>query len=521
MDDDALSAALVAAVRQLFQGPNRDQLSVNNVRKQVEEEHGLETGFFAGLEWKSRSKTLIKETVEELEAAETTSAAAPSSQITPPEEEAPKVKKAQKNGTKAKPAPKKVAPKKPAPKKKAAPPKKKKKHQSDDEDEDEESDLSELSEPSPTEDEESEAEISEEEVKPKKGKAPAKKQKKPKDESEESELSDLSEEEVKPKKKAPPKKGKPAAARGQKRKAAESDAEEVADEITISTSAAPVDKEASPSPSETKTEVAGFKSTATAPKDDDSSELSSVIDDDPPPKKKRKSKSAEPKPAPQKADNAADSSSELSSVIDDAPPPKKRKSKGAAAAPKSTGEKKPRGKAVGEDISPDEAEIKKLQGHLVKCGVRKIWAFELKKYGDDTKAKIRHLRDALRDVGMDGRFSESKAREIKERRELAKELEAVEEFGNLWGGAEGRRARRGAAPRKSLKEDSGDEEDEDGEGDGFGKGKKKKSADDGDGEEKDEEDEDGSDDGPKANARRRKARPELAFLGSDDSDSDD
>lgn len=63
MDDTGLSAAIVAAVRQLFQGPNRDQLSVNNVRKQVEEEHGLESGFFAAPEWKSRSKTLIKETV--------------------------------------------------------------------------------------------------------------------------------------------------------------------------------------------------------------------------------------------------------------------------------------------------------------------------------------------------------------------------------------------------------------------------------------------------------------------------
>lgn len=63
MDDAALSAALVAAVRELFKGPNRDQLSVNNVRKQVEEEHGLDSGFFAGAEWKGRSKTLIKETV--------------------------------------------------------------------------------------------------------------------------------------------------------------------------------------------------------------------------------------------------------------------------------------------------------------------------------------------------------------------------------------------------------------------------------------------------------------------------
>lgn len=298
----------------------------------------------------------------------------------------------------------------------------------------------------------------------------------------------------------------------------------VADEITISTAAAPAQKE---DPDLGEDDIAASKSNAIAPKDDDSSELSSVIDDDPPPKKKRKSKAAAdpPKPTPKKADDGAgaDSSSELSSVIDDAPPPKKRKSKGSAAAKPAAGEKKVRRKSAAEDVSPDDAEIKKLQGHLVKCGVRKIWAFELKKYGDDTKAKIRHLRDALRDVGMDGRFSESKAREIKERRELAKELEAVEEFGNLWGGAEGRRARRGAAPRKSLKEDSGDEEDEEEGGLGEGKKEKKKKADDDDDDDdanEDEDDED-SDAGPKGNARRRKARPELAFLGSDDSDSDD
>ena len=60
MDDKALESSLVAIVKELFSGPNRDQLSVNTVRQQCEEENGLEEGFFNSAEWKTKSKVIIK-----------------------------------------------------------------------------------------------------------------------------------------------------------------------------------------------------------------------------------------------------------------------------------------------------------------------------------------------------------------------------------------------------------------------------------------------------------------------------
>lgn len=60
MDDSALEASLVDMVHELFTGPSRDDLSVNNVRKKVEEKHGLGEGFFSSAEWKGRSKNVIK-----------------------------------------------------------------------------------------------------------------------------------------------------------------------------------------------------------------------------------------------------------------------------------------------------------------------------------------------------------------------------------------------------------------------------------------------------------------------------
>lgn len=60
MDDQLLEASLVAIVKDVFTGPHREELSVNNVRQQCEAENGLEEGFFNSAEWKSRSKAIIK-----------------------------------------------------------------------------------------------------------------------------------------------------------------------------------------------------------------------------------------------------------------------------------------------------------------------------------------------------------------------------------------------------------------------------------------------------------------------------
>jgi hypothetical protein len=128
-----------------------------------------------------------------------------------------------------------------------------------------------------------------------------------------------------------------------------------------------------------------------------------------------------------------DDESDLSSVIDDPPPKKKRQKKSSSPATEGKGKSKEKKAAKpAKELSPDEEEIKRLQGWLLKCGIRKIWAIELKKL-DTNKAKIKHLKKMLEDIGMTGRYSMEKARQIKESRELAVELEAAKEFNQKWG----------------------------------------------------------------------------------------
>ncbi|KAI9698095.1 MAG: hypothetical protein M1820_007603 [Bogoriella megaspora] len=152
-------------------------------------------------------------------------------------------------------------------------------------------------------------------------------------------------------------------------------------------------------------------------------------------------------------EDIADDSSELSSLIDEAPAPKKRGRKKDASATKPTKASKEKksaksaksATAASSDIPPAEAEIKRLQSWLVKCGIRKLWHRELAPY-DSTSAKIAHLKGMLKDIGMDGRFSIDKARAIKERRELEMDLEAVQEGEKRWGN---RRTKRGTAIQSS------------------------------------------------------------------------
>ncbi|KAL7790226.1 hypothetical protein V8C43DRAFT_285675 [Trichoderma afarasin] len=182
---------------------------------------------------------------------------------------------------------------------------------------------------------------------------------------------------------------------------------------------------------------------------------------------------------------------EYSDVIDEPPPTKRKRGekKETSSKPKAS---KPAAKKDATPDDPKDAEIKKLQSQLTKCGIRKLWHIELKQYGDNAGAKIRHLKKMLADIGMDGRFSESKAREIKEMRELQADVEAAQEMDRLWGTSSGGRASRSKAKTTAQEakvesaEETGDEED--GEPTSFA-------------------------------ARRRRAHADLAFLG-DESDSD-
>ncbi|UKZ76308.1 hypothetical protein TrVFT333_004010 [Trichoderma virens FT-333] len=182
---------------------------------------------------------------------------------------------------------------------------------------------------------------------------------------------------------------------------------------------------------------------------------------------------------------------EYSDVIDE-PPPTKRKRGEKKEAPSKPKASKSAAKKDATPDDPKDAEIKKLQSQLAKCGIRKLWHIELKQHGDNAGAKIRHLKKMLADIGMDGRFSEAKAREIKEMRELQADVEAAQEMDRLWGTSSGGRASRSKA--KTATQEAKLESEE-------------------------ENEDDDNDEPTSFAARRRKAHADLAFLG-DESDSD-
>ena len=150
--------------------------------------------------------------------------------------------------------------------------------------------------------------------------------------------------------------------------------------------------------------------------------------------------SEEPSKANGKPAAPEDDDSDMSVVIDE-PPKKKRQKKTETASKarstaKETKAKTTKAKPAKKELSADEEEIKRLQGWLVKCGLRKMWHRELANCSTD-KAKIKHLKGMLEDAGMTGRYSNEKAQKIKDQRELAAELEAVKEYDEKWGQSEG------------------------------------------------------------------------------------
>jgi hypothetical protein len=157
------------------------------------------------------------------------------------------------------------------------------------------------------------------------------------------------------------------------------------------------------------------------------------------------------------------SDSEVSVVLDEAPKRKKKSkstSKGQSSTSASKSSKPPKATKPPPDLSPDEAELKTLQSQLAMCGVRKIWGVILKDYGSDTKAKIRHLKGMLKDIGMEGRFSKQKAAEIKEARELQADLEAVKEGDAIWGMGRGARSKKVVEGKKNAELSDEDDDEE-------------------------------------------------------------
>ncbi|KAJ5668154.1 uncharacterized protein N7477_006724 [Penicillium maclennaniae] len=128
-----------------------------------------------------------------------------------------------------------------------------------------------------------------------------------------------------------------------------------------------------------------------------------------------------------------DSESEMSVVLDEEPKPARKRSKSTDTAGKKEKKKgmpKPKGKEL--EVDPDQEEIKRLQGWLVKCGIRKMWWRELQPY-ETPKAKIKHLKQMLEDAGMKGRYSLEKAKAIRDERELKADLEMIQQGAKQWG----------------------------------------------------------------------------------------
>ncbi|KAG8896027.1 hypothetical protein FRC00_006602 [Tulasnella sp. 408] len=141
--------------------------------------------------------------------------------------------------------------------------------------------------------------------------------------------------------------------------------------------------------------------------DDDLSEL-----EDQPPRKKAKTKRTSDGGSKGKA-KSKKAAAESGSGSEEDPAPKKRSRK------KSEKSDKP--------MDKNEEEIKRLKSFVLACGVRKKWVKEFE--GLDTSAQqINKLRKILADLGMTGRLSLEKAKEIREKREFAQEMEDIQEF---------------------------------------------------------------------------------------------
>ena len=202
--------------------------------------------------------------------------------------------------------------------------------------------------------------------------------------------------------------------------------------------------------------------------DGSESEMSEILDEAP--KRRGRKRKSDSKPIAKANGVKADASeSEMSEVLDEAPKgsSRKRKSDPAKLRAKKTENLKSK-KSSEQPTDPEAEEIKRLQGWLIKCGIRKMWYKELAPY-ENSKSKIGHLKKLLADAGMTGRYSIEKANQIKEERELQADLEAVQEGAKQWGkvdaveeddsGRPKRRLARGLQDLSFLNDDDGEETD--------------------------------------------------------------
>jgi len=131
------------------------------------------------------------------------------------------------------------------------------------------------------------------------------------------------------------------------------------------------------------------------------------------------------------------SESEMSVLID---APVKKKAKKGRKAPEDA-KKETKKKKSSSELSKHEETVKRLKSLVHACGVRKVWSKEFQNL-DKPLQQVKRLKEILTELGMDGRPTMDKAKAIKEKRDLAKELEDVRAFEQAVAGRPGARSSR-------------------------------------------------------------------------------
>ncbi|KAJ7935495.1 hypothetical protein B0H13DRAFT_478154 [Mycena leptocephala] len=174
----------------------------------------------------------------------------------------------------------------------------------------------------------------------------------------------------------------------------------------------------------------------------------------PPEGQRIRGKTKFPSPKSATPEAAVNSDSDLS-VLDDEPPKKIKKQKTTKAKDKGGDKSKAsKGSKASSSLSKDEETIKRLKSLVLACGVRRVWAKVFKDV-DSPSQQIRILKETLADLGMSGRMSLEQAKVIKEKRELAQELEDVQAFA-----AATTRSKPGKPSQEEEEDDDEEEENE-------------------------------------------------------------
>jgi len=145
------------------------------------------------------------------------------------------------------------------------------------------------------------------------------------------------------------------------------------------------------------------------------------------------------------------SESEMSVLID---APVKKKAKKGRKAPEDA-KKETKKKKSSSELSKHEETVKRLKSLVHACGVRKVWSKEFQNL-DKPLQQVKRLKEILTELGMDGRPTMDKAKAIREKRDLAKELEDVRAFEQAVAGRPSRDRPRSSRDKQAVDLDSED-----------------------------------------------------------------